>query len=272
VVYMGTAYEQGNAWQGNMLRLVTQNGTDPGNWTLSTLYDPDKPVTASPSAALDGDGNLWVFFGTGKFLDQSDKADTDQQAFYGIKDTCKPWISDNYSCTDTVTQGNLLDVSNAVVSVGGSAITGVTGAANWTELISEINSSDGWYIDFPISGERSFVKPLVMGGLVAWATYLPDTNMCSPEGESNVYVVYYETGTSFRNHVFVEDKGIGKPTVDRRKDIGRGAPSSIVGMITKKGTIKGFAQTSTGEIKEFELDAPIKPYNYIQRFKRGGIR
>jgi len=272
VVYMGTAYEQGNAWQGNMLRLVTQNSTDPGNWTLSTLYAPDKPVTASPSAALDENGNLWVFFGTGKFLDQSDKENTDRQAFYGIKDICKPWLPDNYSCTDTVNKVNLLDVSNAVVSVGGGTITGVSGVSNWTELLSEINSSDGWYVDFPLAGERNFVKPMVMGGLVAWATYLPDTNLCSPEGESNVYVVYYETGTAFRNHVFVEDKGTEKTTVDSRKDLGRGAPSSIVGTITKRGTIKGFAQTSTGEIKEFELDAPIKPYNYIQRFKKGGIR
>ncbi|VAX31387.1 Type IV fimbrial biogenesis protein PilY1 [hydrothermal vent metagenome] len=272
VVYIGTAYEQGNALRGRMLRLVTQNSTDPATWTLSTLYDPGKPVTASPSASLDGDGNLWVFFGTGKFLDQSDKVNTDQQAFYGIKDVCKPWVSGNYSCTDTVNQGDLINVSNAIVSTGGGTIAGVSGVANWTELTSEINSSNGWYIDFPISGERSFVKPLVMGGLVAWATYMPETNLCSPEGESNVYVVYYETGTAFRNHVFVEDKGTEKSTVDRRKSIGKGAPSSIVGMITKRGTLKGFAQTSTGEIKEFELDAPIKPYNYIQRFKRGGIQ
>ncbi len=271
VVYIGTAYEQGSQWGGEMLRLVTQNSTDPAAWTLSTLYDPSRPITASPSAALDGDGNLWVFFGTGKFLDQSDKENMDQQAFYGVKDVCKPWLPGNYSCTDTVVKGNLLDVSNAVVSVGGSTVTGVSGASNWTELLSQIGSSDGWFIDFPLAGERSFVKPLVMGGLVAWATYLPDTNLCSPEGESNVYVVYYETGTSFRNHVFVEDKGTGKTTVERRKDIGRGAPSGVVGMITKRGTIKGFAQTSTGEIKEFELDAPIKPYSYIQRFKRGGI-
>ncbi len=272
VVYLGNVYQQGTNWRGEMLRLVTKNSQDPSDWTLSTLYDPGRPVTASPSAALDDDGNLWVFFGTGKFLDQSDKDNTDQQAFYGIKDICQPWLPDNYSCTDTVVQGDLLDVSSAVVSVGGSSVTGVSGASNWAELISRINAKDGWYLEFPVAGERSIVKPLVISGLVAWATYLPDDNLCSPEGESNVYVVYYETGTAFRSHVFVEDKGTSLSTVERTKNIGSGAPSSIVGMVTKKGTIKGFAQTSTGEIKEFELDTPIKPYSYIQRFKRGGIR
>lgn len=278
VVYIGETYKDGGVWKGKMFRLVTKS-TTPSSWApLSTLFNPVKPVTAAASAAKDAKGNLWVFFGTGRFLHTNDKTTTDQQAFYGIKDICKPWISTTgYECTTTVSAGALLDSTNAVVSVGGGTVTGVTvtGVTNWSTLLAAIDAvtNNGWYIDFSHTGERNYVKPLVLGGLVAWATYIPSSDICTPEGDSYVYAVYYETGTAYTQYVFVEEKKATTPPVNvgSVKSLGKGAPSSLVGMMTKEGTAKGFAQTSTGAIKEIEFETAMRAYGF-KGWKGEGIK
>ncbi len=266
-VYLGETYSGG----GKMFRLVTKGTTlSTGNeWELSTLFNAARPITASASAAKDSKGNLWIYFGTGKFIHTSDKATTDQQTFYGIKDIC--WISGNYGCTTTVLKADLLPVSGSSVTVGGGTVSGITGVTNWTELLDEIKIKNGWYLDFSHTGERNYVKPLILGGLVAWATYIPSTDICTPEGESYAYAVYYETGTAYKKYVFVEEKTTAPATVGSSKFLGKGAPSSLVGMITKSGTAKGFAQTSTGAIKEFEYEMSLKSHAFTG-WKQGGIK
>lgn len=272
VVYIGETYNFGGIWKGKMFRLVTK-GTTPSFWTLSTLFNPGKPVTAPASASKDAKGNLWVFFGTGKFLHTNDKTTTDSQAFYGIKDVCKPWLLENYGCTDTVLAGDLLETTNAVVSAGGGSVTGVDvpEVKNWATLLSAINGKNGWYLNFSHSGERNYVKPLILGGLVVWATYIPNSDICTPEGDSYVYAVYYETGTAYKEYVFVEEKMTQPETVGSVKYLGKGAPSSLVGMITKKGTAKGLAQTSTGAIKEIEFETAMKTHGF-KGWKAGEIK
>ncbi|NOZ67834.1 MAG: hypothetical protein GXP46_00970, partial [Deferribacteres bacterium] len=91
-------------------------------------------------------------------------------------------------------------------------------------------------------------------------TYIPGENSCSYEGESNVYAVYYETGTAYSEYVFKqqEDLSTGQFSVIARvKKLGTGVPSSIGGHITEGGTAKGFSQQSTGSILENENILPI---------------
>ncbi|MBU6435552.1 MAG: hypothetical protein KJS98_19755, partial [Nitrospirae bacterium] len=45
------------------------------------------PVTSSPTVTLDDTGEVWVFFGTGRFLSTADKSDTSTQYLLGIKDS-----------------------------------------------------------------------------------------------------------------------------------------------------------------------------------------
>jgi len=271
IAYIGDTYTSGANYRGKMFRLVTKGDTSPSNWAFSTLFDAGSPITAASSAAKDRKNNLWIYFGTGRYLDTMDVTEVDQQAFYGIKDTCQPWISANYLCTTTIARADLLDVSDAVVSAGGGTVTGVPGVTNWVSLLGTIDQKDGWFVNFPLAGERNYVKPLVLGGIVAWVTYLPSDDICSTEGDSFLYAVYYETGTAFTNYVFLEE-WLSKPgIVGKSKYLGKGAPAALVGMVTKRGTMKGFAQTSTGAIKEFGFEPAESSYG-SKGWKMGGIR
>lgn len=281
VVYIGENYLQGSTWNGLMKRITTNKGslTDPSLWTLSTIAnvsdiagnnDVVKRITSAPSAAMDNRANLWLYFGTGQFFGNLDKNLTDTGAFYAVKDGC--W---NGSCSTSYT--NLLDISTASVTTDGivSGISGACGggASTWGTLLTASQSCDGWSMFFSSvgenvdfsgnaishNGERMLAKPLVLGGLVTWATYIPGTDVCSYEGESNVYAVYYKTGTAYKDYVFKDQKEQTNPsnTVARVKKLGAGMPSSLSAQVTASGTAKGFVQQSTGSILEIENVTPI---------------
>ena len=270
VSYIGETYLSGTRWEGKMLRLTTANDPDPANWTLSTLADLDAgnndnhPITSAPSAALDTRGNMWLFFGTGKFWGSDDKSNTDSQSFYGVKDSCKPWLTGGYTCTSTMT--TFLDVSSATVAVGGGTVTGVgPSVTDWNTLLGAINTRDGWVIDFSsvpghtlMDGERSLNKPLVLGGLVVFTTYIPNTtDSCLSEGDSYVYAPFYETGTAYKNYVFTDELISQPSTVGREKYLGQGLASGASGVVTRGGTLKKFFQSQTGVIFELEDITPF---------------
>jgi len=281
VIYIGENYKQGSTWNALMHRITTGYGaqTDPSQWVLSTLADVDsiagtndkvKRITAAPSIAVDDRWNFWVYFGTGQFYGISDKNQTDTGAFYGVKDECY-----DGSCTTSYT--SLLDVSGAAVAadLSVSGVSGTCGGSitSWPSMLTASYACDGWSLYFENlaettdftgtvlshSGERSVSKPLVMGGLVMFATYIPGIDECSYEGESNIYAVYYKTGTGYKKYVFKEQKDSGTTTQDvaRVKKLGEGMPSSVSAQVTSSGSTKGFAQQSTGSILGIESLTPI---------------
>ncbi len=298
VIYIGENYQQGSNWDASMQRLTTNRGSQssPDDWTPSAIgnissiagnNDAAKRITSSPSAAMDGRANLWVFFGTGQFYGSLDKNQTDSGGFYAIKDRC--WDG---SCATSYT--NLMDVSGVSVNTNSSVEGTSCGTCSWSDFLMASYSYDGWAMYFGSSsiesndftgqtlyhsGERVFAKPLVLGGLVMWTSYIPGVDACSFEGESNIYAVYYNTGTAYRKYVFKEQKDAahtvdegGSTTYDidniaRVKKLGKGMPSSLSGQITSDGTMKGFAQQSTGSILEIENITPIPVRSSIAGWK-----
>ena len=281
VIYIGENYKQGGTWNALMKRITTSYGvqTDPSQWVMSTLgnvnsiagnNDDIKRITAAPSIAVDDRWNFWVYFGTGQFFGTADKNQSETGAFYGIKDDC-------YDGSCTTSYSNLLDVSGAAVgadlSVSGVSSGCGSGVSSWPNLLTASYACDGWSMYFKNlvetsdftgttlshNGERSVSKPLVLGGLVMFATYIPGVDECSYEGESNIYAVYYKTGTGYKKYVFKEQKDSGTTTQDsaRVKKLGAGMPSSVSAQVTKSGSTKGFAQQSTGSILGIESLTPI---------------
>jgi len=281
VAYIGENYKQGLNKRAAMWRLTTSA------WTLSELYNVDsgddlsKRLTASPSASIDKKGRLWVYFGTGQFLGVGDRNISDTGAFYGIRDSC--WDG---SCTTTYQTNNILNVTNAVVPIGGSNITGLAGGPyNWTQLMTLMETKDGWATYFKDivattdfmgrtmqhQGERVTTKPVILGGLVLFATYVPGGDICSISGTSNLYVLYYESGTAYKDYVFKREKTLGTPTVSGAVRLGDAMPASVGIAITREGKVQGFVQSSTGEIQTIEEIAPKAPRSGYTGWKAGGV-
>ncbi|UCH82355.1 MAG: hypothetical protein JSW20_06890 [Nitrospiraceae bacterium] len=275
-------------------RLTTLRGVqnDPSQWELSTLAgissiggakDAARRITAAPAAAMDSSANLWVYFGSGKFQGLDDRNPDDTGAFYGIKD--KGWKGDN-----PVAFTNLLDISKAKVKTDGT-VTGVSGAcggviSNWSNLLSGSDNCDGWALFFgergtggessdytgtalKYKGEKMFTKPFILGGLVTWTTFIPGTDECTKDGESNVYAVYYETGTAYKQYVF-SDQGTTDP-VARVKNIGAGMASTVSGQETKDGKTKGIIKQSNGTIIEIENVTPVPRRSKVMGWSRKPI-
>lgn len=75
------------------------------------------PITSSPTITLDDAGEVWVFFGSGRFLSTADKSNTSSQFLLGVKDS----VLRPGGCVQTAVwscwENNLLDVSNVQICV-----------------------------------------------------------------------------------------------------------------------------------------------------------
>jgi type IV pilus assembly protein PilY1 len=110
--------------------------------------------------------------------------------------------------------------------------------------------------------ERNLGQSTLLGGLVSYSTYIPNTNICNPEGSGYLYGIYYQTGTSWVQDVFGrEPANYGEP-IEEAVYMGEGlstTPNIHVG--EQKGG-KAFIQTSVGQI--VEIPQPNLPLSNIK--------
>jgi len=214
--------------KGGVLRLITKESADPGEWSVSTIIDNIGPVTAAISKLQDRkNGRLWLYFGSGRYFykmsssfdDPGDATDsTTIRRLYGIQEPCYSSLSNDIdqTCSTSVSDTALADQS------------GILGDPS-----PSIGSSVGWYInlDAPASGylqERLITDPLaVFSGVVFFTTYSPSGDICAVGGNTYVWAVDYKSG---------------------------GQPSSLMG--------KALVQVSTGEIKEISLASAFSGRNF----------
>ncbi len=284
VVYFGTVSGQPGSWGGKLRRVVLSDpdmGVSPEDsrtWVKdSLLIDVGKPVSSAPTLAQDRLKQTWVFFGTGRYMTLADASDTSQQGYYGIKE---PWqdsvssgtsgmvdIGGNEMTWSQVSTPNLLNVSSVVLFEGGTVkcdnglgglidCPGVndldgSGKVDVTDLEAAIEGTAGWFLDFPGAGERNLGQAALLGDVLSFTTYIPNTQLCSnDEGTSNLWAVYFKTGTALPSQVI----GFGSRSFDGRLEIrksvslGKGlAPSPNIHTGREQGS-KAFIQTSTGTI------------------------
>ncbi|ACV68978.1 pilus assembly protein [Desulfohalobium retbaense] len=270
ILYFGTVEEKKGDWSGGLWQLKIEDEPDPGKWEDKEKIHVDSPITGAPNIGFYGE-NVWVYFGTGKFWNVADKTDTDTNAFYGIiepKQTTGPAY--NFS---TITDSGLVDVTDIRVENGSSDLLCVDGSTNclpnngatdtFYELVDHITNTsnvDGWKRTLTGDGERVIGQPTLLGGVVTYSSYLPNDDVCQAEGRSNLYALYYLTGTSWVENVF-GDQDPNEPYIGFIKSLGKGmsiTPNLHLGK--EKGT-KVFVQSSTGEILEInQPNLPIKDF------------
>lgn len=228
-VYAGDL--KGNLWKFDLTSDTPADwsiayGTDPLFQAKDSSGDP-QPITGTPNVMAHCDEanrapGYIVVFGTGKMLGESDKYDSQQHSAYGIWDFGDDEDDGEYPGSFTRSSAtcdnwhNLALVQNTVDFSAGSVTAG--SCISW-ELNSDYSDTDqdsdpkydgitvtdtncddsdygnpanlGWFLDFPMDGERSFGDVLIIEGLALFVTLSPDSsaNPCSTGGSSGLYLI-----------------------------------------------------------------------------------
>ncbi|HGM2603664.1 TPA: PilC family type IV pilus tip adhesin, partial [Neisseria gonorrhoeae] len=132
---------------GNMYRFDLSN-SDPGKWSVSTIFEGTKPITSAPAVSRLADKRV-VIFGTGSDLSESDVFNTDEQYIYGIFDDDKANVSVKVKdhMGDGLLKQNLTQENKTLFLTNNKASGG--------------SADKGWVVKLR-EGERVTVKPTVV--------------------------------------------------------------------------------------------------------------
>ncbi|SDS29761.1 type IV pilus assembly protein PilY1 [Halopseudomonas sabulinigri] len=197
-----TAYAgdlQGNLWKvtglANTPRTVTQlfQATDPSGVA--------QPITATPLAGRSPySQEVWLFFGTGRYVNTDDLADMQVQTWYGY--------TDNDSGT-TATRSDMLEreiLLDVAVSSEVSARVIEQGARE------DLVGKQGWFIDLyqvasdgskSALGERMITQNQFQGSALIGNTRIPDSSdPCAPSGRGVIMSIDPFTGARLADTYF----------------------------------------------------------------------
>ncbi|EMS3079958.1 pilus assembly/adherence protein PilC [Neisseria gonorrhoeae] len=130
---------------GNMYRFDLSD-SNPDKWSVSTIFEGEKPITSAPAVSRLADKRV-VIFGTGSDLSEEDVVGKDQQYIYGIFDDDKGTVK--------------VTVQNGT---GGGLLEQVLKEENKTLFLnkgSDGSGSKGWVVKLK-EGQRVTVKPTVV--------------------------------------------------------------------------------------------------------------
>ncbi len=166
--------------------------------------NPDvNPIRAKASNAYGKNaGEMWVYFGTGRYETQADAGTSSQQYFFGLKDGASPRATP-YTLSDL----RPLEARFVSASVGASTVkvrtVNGTNAGSEPWALKLFAKQADWGGPVSASGsERVFTKPLVVGGIVFFTTFIPDATTCGGSGDTWVFALDYKTGLPPANPVF----------------------------------------------------------------------
>ena len=199
---------------------------------LATLTDPagnPQPITVPARLSEVGSPPVpYVFVATGQYLGISDVSTTQVQSVYGIKD----------SLTATAIASPRTALSKVTLPTLGSRTA-------TCDVSAGCNAANGWYADFPVTGERVNVSMELQLGTLVVASNIPANSVCEPGGFS--FMNFFDTATGFPNPGYTAAQ-------TRRQETGLTVGISIVKF--QDGTLGGFRQKQTGEDPQ-EGDVPI---------------
>jgi type IV pilus assembly protein PilY1 len=182
-VYAGDL--DGNVWRFDL------SGESTG-WKVSKLAalvdaaDKAQPVTTAPELATifeDSATYRFVYVGTGRYLGDSDVTTTAAQTMYGLVDdlSASPLIAPLRASLRRQTLTVMADQEYRVASAAKFKLSGP-------------GKKRGWYVDFPVSGERISTDPQLAFGALVFTSNVPSLENCVPGGSSYFNVLDYRTG------------------------------------------------------------------------------
>ncbi len=200
VIYAGDLF--GNVWKFDV------SGTTPSSWGVAffsgsvpmplfsarSATDSVQPITATIELgrAPAGQTGVMLFFGTGRYFADEDRADTSAQSLYSILDKGARITEIDRS---TLVQRPILEST-----VAGTPRRQITGSA------IDFATKRGWYIDLPTSGERSVSTPLLNNRRLFMTSLIPASDdPCSGALGGWVFALNPFTGTRLDSRIFAND-------------------------------------------------------------------
>lgn len=195
VIYAGDI--KGNLWKFDV------SSSTSSNWKVAISGLPlfaagtTKPIISPPAVTFHPKKGQQVLFGTGKYLETADTTSTSAQTFYGIWDL---------NAAATITAGMLTQ----------QVMTDATVRTATQNLVTYSDTIKGWYINFPVSGERVTGVPTIEDGILVFNTIVPSASPCDFGGRGFVNALNYLSGGMLsspafdytRNRVLALDDGL----------------------------------------------------------------
>jgi type IV pilus assembly protein PilY1 len=166
-----------------------------------------QPIQAQPIATVDHDGKVFLYFGTGRYLETEDFQNKDVQSFYSI--------IDDHSGQE-VSRSQLVDQ---------------------TSTINPLESFKGWFVDLvEADGERIVEPDALVSGIVYFTSFAPNDEMCTTGGRSFLYAMKFRNGAGFDD----DDDDSNDSTDGRVIDLGDGiATKPVIDLINEKILVQG---------------------------------
>jgi len=233
----------GGDYEGN-LWVFDNLATTPSASRVFTARAPDntpQPITASPRVAINpADDSVWVFFGTGSYLNENDLGNTAVQSWYGLRVLPEGTTIAGRSELHPVR----ITLEGTVAGRDARVIEAVPAAA-------VAAPRRGWFIDLvPPSGvpagERMVESNQFQGQTLIGVTRIPDaTDVCAPGGRGFVMAIDPFTGGRRPNPFF----DVNRDNVINHGDSLGGFPVSGIGFASAPNS-----PTFLGRVMQVSLD------------------
>jgi Tfp pilus tip-associated adhesin PilY1 len=216
-VYAGDL--QGNMWKFDL------SSSDLNKWEVAYMDDskkpmplfqaPGQPITmqADVTCHCEKEGYM-VIFGTGRFLDESDRTSTDIQSVFGIWDFGDDKDNSEYlgrfnrggspqlsNMLSTVTLLEQTEIDNRTVHGNYLRTLSKNDADGWPTIKDSDNNQNpdpklyaGWFFDLPIKGERIIKDAMIRYRNVVYISFTPDSSPCPDGGDSIIHEADVCTG------------------------------------------------------------------------------
>ncbi len=143
-----------------------------------------QPITTTPELALVGTERM-VYVGTGLYLGPTDipgavsanASSSQTQSMYGLKDVLTTALPTPLRAT----------LQQQTFTTTATTRTATNNPVDYA-------TQNGWYIDFPTTGERVNTDPTIALGALIFTTNIPSGVVCQPGGSSWEYFINLKTG------------------------------------------------------------------------------
>ncbi len=219
VAYAGDLF--GNVWSFNLA-----GNTSTKLFTATDTNGNAQPITAGMLAGMDpATKNVWLFFGTGKYLGAADLNDMSTQSWYGIIVQSGPGqltslVSNllNGRSSSLVNRSIIAEVPpTAGDPTATPPVPPTLGLRAFTikPTTDDMTGKSGWYIDLtsPVNGaegERMVTPNQFQGSLLIGTSRIPQAaDVCNPTGRGWIMALDPFTGTNPASNFF-DTNGDGK--------------------------------------------------------------